>query len=106
MNQLSAAALVGSDVEVPDLALPLGLVGTQQSAIIRQETVDFALGIGGLSPDTTAAGKHFNLLAQFLKEQAGAVVIGLEVKVDFVCLVDGVEGLLDLPEAAGFISLC
>jgi hypothetical protein len=74
-----------------------------EAAIVGDEAVDLAFYISGLGPDAAAAGVALNLLAEFAEQDVGAVVVGVEVIVDLVRLVDAEDGLLNLPETGGEI---
>lgn len=103
-NVLSTSSLLGRAVKRSDLPLPLGLVRSQNSAVIGQQTINLALCVCGLSPNSTTARKFLCLLSKFFKQQARAVIVSIEIEVDFVCLVDGIAGLLNVPETRYIVS--
>jgi hypothetical protein len=74
-------------------------IRAQAPPIICEKAVDLTLDVGGLGPDAAAAGVALDLLAELAEQDASAVVVGLEVCVELVGLVDLVDGLLDVPEA-------
>jgi hypothetical protein len=69
-----ADALLGRIIEALDIALPLLLVHAVESTVVRQEAVDLALDVCGLSPDGARAGVELDLLLQFAQEVVGAHV--------------------------------
>lgn len=89
-----------SIVERLDVGSPLLRVEPLHAAIIGHEAVDLAFDIGRLRPDAAAAGEPTRLVLQFGEEDVAAVVPDLECVVDFVCLVDSVDGGLVVPQAA------
>lgn len=82
------------------MSLPLRLVGSQDPAVIGQESINLTLYVCRLCPNSATAGKLLGLLSNFFKQQARTVVVCIEIEVDFVCLVDGIEGLLNVPKTS------
>jgi hypothetical protein len=93
-----ATARSRSIIDALDVRLPLLNIGSDEAAVVGDETVDLALDIGGLSVDGTTAGILLSLLADVTHEDTRAVVVRLEVSIDLVGLVNGVNCLLDVPE--------
>ena len=98
-HHLVSTSSTGSLVQGLDVVLPLLHIRSEHSAIISVETVDLAFNVRGLRVDGPAASESLDLLAKLTEENASAVVVGFEVSVDLVRLVDGVDGLLNVPEA-------
>ena len=99
-GRIALAAARGSRViQSLDVSLPLRHVDALDATVVGEEAVDLTLDIGRLGPHTGAAGKELDLLPVLLEDDVGAVVVRLEVDVDLVCLVDGVDCCLDVPEA-------
>lgn len=92
------AASSGGIVESLDITLPLVLINTLQAAIIGYQAIDFTLDIGGLSPHTTTASEALDLVFEFSKKHMAAIVPGIDGLIYFVCLVDSVDGFLNVPE--------
>lgn len=92
------ASGLGSVKESLDVHLPLREVGSEDAAIVGDETVDFTLDIGSLCPDAAAAGVHLDLLTELSQQDASAVVVCFEVFVDFVSGIDRVDCLLNVPK--------
>lgn len=74
---------------------------------LRLTSIDFAFHVGRLGPDGAAAGVSLDLLLEFCQKNVTSVVVGLEIGIDLVCLVDGVNGFLHFPEARrdGIVSI-
>lgn len=87
-----------SIIDALNIRLPLLNIRSDEAAVIGDETVYLALDIAGLSVDGTAASIALGLLTDITHEDTRAVVIGLEVSVDLVSLVNGVNSLLNVPE--------
>lgn len=70
-------------------------------------SIDFAFYVGRLGPDGAAAGVSFDLLLEFRQKNVTSVVVGLEVGINLIGLVDGVDGSLHLPETGrdGIVSI-
>lgn len=99
-SRVPSAAPRGSRiVQSLDVILPLLNVDTLDAAVVGQEAIDLALDVGRLGPDAAAAGEELDLLPVLVENDVGAVVVGVEVDVDLVGLVDGVDGRLDVPQA-------
>lgn len=88
----------GSAIEGFNIRLPLLHVHSCQATVISNETVDLALHIGRLGPDTSTACKPTNLILELGEEDVAAVVPCLDGDVDLVGLIDGVDGGLVIPE--------
>jgi hypothetical protein len=89
----------GSIVESLDITLPLVLINTLQAAIIGYQAVDFTFDVGGLSPHATTASEALDLVFEFSKKDVAAIIPGIDGLIYFVCLVDSVDGFLNVPEA-------
>lgn len=100
-RRLLATPRSSSLIDAMNVRLPLLDIRSQDTTIVGQETVDLTLHVRGLRVHGAAAGEALGLLADVAHEDHGAVVVGLEVGVELVRLVDGVDGLLDVPEAGG-----
>ena len=87
----------GGIIQCLDILLPQIDVRAPYSAIICHQPVDLSFHIRCLGPHAPAAGVQLHLLAELSEELVGAVVVGLEVRVQLICLVNGIDGLLDLP---------
>lgn len=81
-----------------DILPPLVHVWPEKTSVVRQQAVHFAFDISRLCPDAAAASIAHHLVVELGEQETGAVVVGSEVGVDFVCLVDGVDCLLDIPK--------
>jgi hypothetical protein len=92
-----------SAIQALNVIPPLLLIHPLDSTVISNQPVNFTLYIRRLRPDGAAARESLDLLAQLTKKEPTAVVPDFERFVDFICLWDTVDGLLDVPEA-GFIS--
>ena len=86
-------------VQPLDVPLPLLRVRAQDAAVVRDEAVDLALDVGRLRPNTTRASEALDLVFELREEKVGSVIVGFVRLVNFVGLIDGVDGLLDIPEA-------
>lgn len=96
--QPKSTSLLGRIVQGLSVLLPLRHVHTHHAAIISHQAVDLALDIRSLGPHGRTAGEPRHLVAQQADQHAGAVVVRVEVGVDFVRVRDGVDGGLDGPE--------
>lgn len=95
----SAAPRGSRIVQGLDVILPLLDIDALDAAVVGEETIDLALDVGRLGPDAAAAGEELDLLPVLVEDDVGAVVVGVEVDVDLVGLVDGVDRRLDVPQA-------
>lgn len=77
------------------------LVCSENPAIISEEAVDFAFDVSCLRPDTAAARKFLDLAQKFVEQDVAAVIPRVQILVNFIGLVDCVDGLLDVPETNG-----
>jgi len=93
-------------VQSPDIRPPLLGIRPQHSPIIGEQTIDFAFDIRRLRPDASRAGEPVDLVAELGEEFVRAIVVGFVGLFDFVSLVDGVDGLLDVPETVHVSVLC
>lgn len=93
------AASRGRIVESLDILHPLVLINTFQTTIIGHQPVDFTLNVGGLGPNTTTASEPFHLILELAQKHVAAVVPGIDSLIYLVCLIDGVDGCLVVPEA-------
>lgn len=85
--------------ETFDVSLPLWHIRPFNSPIVGQKPVYLSLDICRLGPDAATAGEELDLLRQFGEKQVGAVIIGLEILVDLVRLIDCVNRCLNVPQA-------
>lgn len=70
-----------------------------EAAVIGHQAVHFALDIGSLSPDTTAAGEQAHLILQLAKQNVRAVVPSRKGCINLVGLIDGIDRRLVVPKA-------
>lgn len=94
----SATAARCGGVQSLDMIPPLGLVRPLDAAVVGEKAVDLALHIRRLSPNSTTASVHANLILQFIEQDAGAVIVRGQVSADFIRLVDCIDGCLHIPE--------
>lgn len=73
-------------VQALDICTPLFGIGTVESTIIGNQTVDFSLYIRSLCIHSTAASVTLCLIAQLRKELCRAYVISIEIINKLVCL--------------------
>lgn len=84
-----------------DEALPQLFIRSKHPTIVGVQAVDFTLDIRSLGPHGAAAGIEADLFGEFAEQDLGAVVVCFQVVVEFVGLVDGVDGLLNVPQTRG-----
>lgn len=85
-------------IQALDVLFPLVRIWPQKTSVVRQQAVHFAFDIGRLCPDAAATSIFFHLVAELGEQEAGPIVVRSEVGVDLICLVDGVDRLLDIPK--------
>jgi hypothetical protein len=102
--QPKSTSPLGRIVQGLSVLLPLRHVHTHHAAVISHQAVDLALDIRSLGPHGRTAGEPRHLVAQQADQHAGAVVVRVEVGVDFVRVRDGVNGGLDGPETGSSLS--
>lgn len=85
-------------IQALDVLLPLIHVWPEKTSVVRQQAVHFAFDIGRLRPDAAATSIFFHLIAELVEQETGPIVVRSEIGVDFICLVDGVDRFLDIPE--------
>lgn len=85
-------------IQTLDVLLPLVRVWSEKTSVVRQQAVDFAFDIGRLCPDAAATSISLYLVAELAEQEAGPIIVGVEIGVDLICLVDGVDCLLDIPK--------
>ena len=102
--QPNSTSLLGRIVQGLSVLLPLRHVHTHHAAIISHQAVDLTLDIRSLGPHGRTAGEPRHLVAQQAYQHAGAVVVRVEVGVDFVRVRYGVDGGLDGPETGSSLS--
>lgn len=95
---LCTASLSCCRVKRLDVIFPLLGIRSQDTSIVRVQSIDLSLNIRSLGPYTAAASIKFDLLAELTEQHSSSIVIGIKVGIEFVSLVDGVHGLLDFPE--------
>lgn len=91
-------------IQPPNIRLPLTHIGPQHTPIIRIQAIHLALHVRRLRPHAAAARIPFHLLRQFAEDHPRAVIVRLKVGAHLVRLVNRVNGLLDVPQAASQVS--
>lgn len=87
-----------SIIQSLDIRPPLRLINALQTTVVGHQPVDLALDVCSLGPDTTAAREPPCLVGQFAQQDVAAVVPAVDCLVQFVCLIDGVDGCLVVPQ--------
>lgn len=87
-----------------NIGLPLRLIWSQHSPIIRQEPIDLSFDISCLSPNSATTGEEFSLVSKFSEEGMAAIIPNVECLVNLVGLVDGIDCFLDIPETEKTVS--
>lgn len=95
---LRSAALSCRIVKSLDIHPPLFPINSLHATVICHQSVDLALHVGGLCPDTGAASEAADLVLQLAEQDVAAVVPDLDRGVDFVGSVDCVDCFLNVPE--------
>ena len=99
-SRLGATSPTGGLVQARNIALPLLHVGPQDATVVGIQPVDLAFNVRRLRPNAAAARIPLNLLAELPQQNGCAIVVRLEIIVELVSLIDGVDGCFHLPEAA------
>lgn len=105
LSVLGASSLSRRVIQSSYVGAPLVEISPLDAAVVREEAVYFALHVGGLGPDPAATGEKLDLLAELAEEHVRPVVVRFAIGVELVCLVDAVDGLLDVPETCGWWSV-
>lgn len=89
---LPPAARQSSIIQSLEVGIPLSQIRAQDTAIIRQHAIDFALDVRRLRPDAAGAREALDLVFHLAQDEVRPVVPDVEVRVDLVGLVDFVDG--------------
>lgn len=82
-----------------DVSLPLWNIRPFNPSVVCQKSVHFSLNIGRLRPHAATAGEKLDLLLQFGEELMGSIIVGLQILVDFISLIDRINRCLNVPQA-------
>lgn len=68
------------------------------ATVIRKQAVDLTLNIGRLGPDAPTACVQADLILELVQEKMAAIIPCLNGSINFVGLIDSVDGCLVVPE--------
>lgn len=81
-----------------NIGLPLLLIDSLNASVIGHQTINFALHVGRLCPDTTAACVPTDLVLQFAEQDVATVVPCFNGCVDLIGLINRIDCCLVVPE--------
>lgn len=81
-----------------NVGIPLLEIWSQDASVVRQHAVHLALDVRSLGPYGAGAGVQLNLGEELVEQEVATVVPDLDRLVEFVGLVDRVDGLFHLPQ--------
>ena len=85
-------------IQTLNVSLPLALIHSLDSPIVRHQTVHLTLNIRRLSPHPRTAGVQTDLILELGEQKVAAIIPSVEVQIDLIGLVDAVDGFLVVPK--------